>query len=698
MTRTLPIARRAETPLRCGKRHWQWSAMAVIALIVAGGGCGGCGGCGCSSGSQAMRVSPAELEKVKKHRAEKAAKEAKEAEAAKKKADEEKERKAREAKQAARKTAEAKQAAAGAEQPDAEPEAPPRPADLAQWRDEDYLAARDESDPRLLEAAEHLGRAGAGRPEAAVLLVQMLQSCGEEGAQRPRSRTPLRPEPVRALVGALGANNTPEARRALEEILVGRLATDQAQTAREAAIQALGLAPPTEREEILFRALLEGTAGTAPSGGRQRAGDLSALVLDHAPPDTSERIRVRLARHLAGLPAADPAHARLWGLLEEPRLDNLAAQIALYREHRTPPATRARVEELLVAYAGDLARRVTGLAETSPAGSPVRAPYPGSAAAAGWAAAGRHASTRDAVLADPAFLTRAAPQFYGPEFPVFLGERLDRINSLKDHGRLAALAATVPLGTVRAHLLDALRRNLQDGPEGLRAAGLGGPVVCEPGFLVSLKLLTRGMTMPGEGPVRPAPGARPGAASDLTAARRKREQLEADWLRFSLDVLRAARLRLDETCRSGPRAAGAPAAAPAGPPPLPIELHEGARVVGVHQIAWPAEGQETALGVRLDPLTLCYVRIEETARFKRLVNYYRRQTGARRETSTAERLWLESVRDPREGGPTSTLDVLITRAAPDAHFEMLDQDEKITVEVLFIELPDPAARASSDRS
>ncbi len=670
--------------LRCNKRTWQWFAAVMMAVLATGGGCGGCGGCGCSSSPSSRiryRVSGKELDQLiaeqQKERDEEA--EAAREEHKKKKAEEARKKKEREEKRKAA-MAERQAKAAAAKQTATKPkvEVPPRPEDVAEWKDQDYFNARTLGDPKLAEAAEYLGRTGVGKQEVAELLVRLLRA--------DKKAKPLSAETVRAIVGALSANGTTPARRALEEILSGSLVTDSAEVGTQAALEALGELPRTESEDILFKALVDWAAGMSTEKNRERATNVGVSVLESMPIDQAERFRVRLARHIVSFPTPGQTHAQLWKLIEEPRLDNLPAQVFLYQEYRTPASTRGKIEGYLLLYTRDIVRRLMGLPDPPALSAAMRERR--QTARKGGGGEKKRAPKPEDVLADPEFLSRVTPQVLGPEFLAFLSHRMNRVNSLGDAQGVLALAALAPVDTMRSEIIDVLRRNWQDGPGVLDRAGLAGSAMWEPGFLLAMKAFVRDQVPPGsldESVTKTA-------APELLAAREKRAELERQWVKFSADLLLTFKARLDTAWRSKGQHWSAPAASPSEATlehRFPIDLHEGARVLGFHRLAWPSEGQETVLGLKLDPITVNYVRIEETSRFKPLLHYYRRQFGPRREILTEKGVWLESVRDIKETGRTRSFDLIITKAQPGTTFETLDQAEKLTVELLSIEAADP---------
>lgn len=641
-----PAARPGQRrPIRCGRRTWQWAAMAVVGLAMASGGCGGCGGCGCV-GSKYSRASPEEIAEVKENLRKKAAR------------------------------ATAKSAAA-------KPQVPQRPQEVSAWKKQDYFSARAEGDPRLLDAVERLGRQHPGQESAARLLRGLLEPETPPGAS-PATRSArahrLGPEQAQAILAALAANGTAPA---LEQILSGELAID-GKTCAQAAAAALAHHPAPENEAILYRALTQARDTQSPESKKKAVSGFDSMVLAAVRPEAAEQFRARLAQHVVDPATSDSLRERLAVLLQEPRVENLGAQTLLYRQFQTPAET-TRLEAYFTAYSSAMLRRLLGIPEQAPGGS--------------WSASSRDARVSDkaasarahkAAAGDPSLAPHAAAHLWKSGFADLLADRLYHVDSLERQAPLVVLAGTIPLDSVRSRVYATLARNWQDGPAAIESAGLPAQVVSDPGLIVAIKMLPHGAF---DAAARRPSTSKAAGRTDVHQARMQREKVKGAWARFCGELVLATCRRLETASRARAAAVGS------GEPPaprLPLAMHDSARVVARYRAAWPDDVRSQASGTSVDPMEINYVRVEETNRYQKLLGYYRRQVGARQESTDRQGAWLEAVRDVPGTGRKLSLDVVIRKAAKDDTYEKLDKDEKLTVEILAVEIKDPA-REDGDR-
>jgi len=580
-------------PLRCGQRTWQWTAVAVVGLAMAGGGCGGCG-CGCGRDSGMGRASPEEIAQVRENLRKKAEQEKKEAAERKKRQDEEKARREKQAAAEQAKKQAKRQALAKKVKP--EVERPKRPEQIAEWKEEDYFTARAEGDPRLVEAVALLGRRQSDREDAARVLTRLLQP--DRPTATAKGRAKLTPQQTEAILAALAANGTAPARTALEQVVTGKLALDD-KTAVQAAVEALARHPAPETEAILYRALT-GAAG-APAGQGKRASAFESMVLAAVPPESTEEFRVRLAGHVVDRGTDDSVRRRLEELLAQPCVENLAAQVVIFREFETPAETKAGLEQLFTVYGSETVRRLLGVPEQAIDGSS----SPRSHRHRAWRVP-TAAQARQAVAADPALPGRVTAHLWNRGFADHLAERLYHLDSLDQQAELICLAGTIPVDSLRSSVYATLARNWQDGPAGLESAGLPARVLTDPGLILSVK------TLPHES-LDEESGRKPtharASVHDVHDARRHREKIMDDWAGFGEELVLATCRRLELAARA--RAAGGHAAGDGAPSVrLPLKLHESARVVARYRTTWPEDLRSRVPAASVDPLEINYVHVE----------------------------------------------------------------------------------------
>ncbi len=654
--------------LRCGRKTWQWLAVAVVSLVVAGGGCGGCGGCGCSSGDRsANRVSLEEVEKIKQRNREKAAEEKKEQEAARKKQEAEK---ARKHKEDAEKAVAARMAQESAK-PAAKPKPPPRPEDFSQWRDRDYLAARSEGDPRLVQAVEARAKAPQGNMAEAELLRSLLaspppQTNGDDEAvaRSGAAWTAISGPLVRAVVAALAANNTDAARQTLGQIAAGEFPSADSRSsadlhsAVDTALAALVRRQTAECDQLVVQILAESRLAGGPSTPPRQSGPLGRDALAALQSGASPRLRKLLAEACLG-PSMPAAQRELFlKVLLEPNPLNLEAQVMVYQGPVTDAATRGTLEKQWAASCADALRMFLGFASRQPGAAPL----------------------------PPDWHEQVAARLWDPRLAAFLDLEHQAMVKLADRPSAIALAAAIPTTAMRTRLRRTLVRHWHEGPQTIRAACLTANGQTEPGFLAVLK--SAAAENWGGKPVRPRTG-RPGPDAETRTGDRERSRPGDEWTRLIGEIVR-------DYCRRCHLAALAEAAAArkggtAAPrdratPDAALPLHPGAAVRAENHVDWPG-----ALGARLPQLAgdgwrLDYVRIEERTRLAKPLAYYRRQLKSASERALVDGLWLDGWSEPVGEGRARSIDVLMTLGRP-SPYPPLDEDQLWTFEILSVEVP-----------
>ena len=91
----------------------------------------------------------------------------------------------------------------------------------------------------------------------------------------------------------------------------------------------------------------------------------------------------------------------------------------------------------------------------------------------------------------------------------------------------------------------------------------------------------------------------------------------------------------------------------------------------------------------VDPLKLHFAHIEQTANPKKLLAFYRRCLGSPYEYGDDSYVWLASLEDGTTAGNKVSADVIIRRVEEGVS---LNDDERLTVDILWIEARDPAAK------
>ena len=281
---------------------------------------------------------------------------------------------------------------------------------------------------------------------------------------------------------------------------------------------------------------------------------------------------------------------------------------------------------------------------------------------------------------------------------------MELLESLSFRPGLIRLAATIPNDTVRAELFETLQRNWEDGAESWANDLFTRESICEPGLLVSIKLLHSKQTEKADQVARmksrltrrkPLPAAMAGAKAAKDASR-----LHFDWLRSAIrpghPILLGAQRRRPGRGGDGEafiRWRGGPS----GDAEPPVPLHDGARVVSRLDLDW---SRDLPAGVPADciaPTRIKYVRIQQTTtRLMAIVTHYRHQMDAPVEHKLQDglTLWMESCRRVPDSERRRSVDVLITRAK--ANHQPNDLEDKISIDILLVELNDPSRSQSKE--
>jgi hypothetical protein len=628
----------------------------------------------------------------------------------------------------------------------------PLPDDVAQWKKEDYFRARRESNPKLVEAVARLGERTRGSVPAAQGLTDLLKPLPPEppptsgptlpapgapapasGAPSPpvappapgapwppvappaRGSSPPAPAPpapaavtaaaprprdpallqklVETIITALGENGTELARKTLEQILSGVLATDNDKAAVEAALRELLAHPGPENDALLVRVIAAPEAlRPADRQGPWPAKDLRARALELTKATGSRELRTRLAEALADrlgrLSVDDPVREFL--LAADPL--NCGAQMVLFERGVFAKEINVRLQQQLTSFAALALARLLRL--------PTQA-QPGLAASPG-VAPPRNAS--NPAEADPGL--RLAGLLWTETFGASLISKLAETHSLEKQADLVLLAATIPRDPIRGAMAKTLRKHWNEGPKPLETVEASNKMVMDPGLLVLLKMFPRrsetkaGARAPVSRvrAVRGPPNGSAASTAKLTAE--KKEQAEKEWMAFSSKLVAAWCARFQAAAQARDKAeaeAGSPSTTAVSKLPSEFEMANGAKVVTAYHLVWPAEVPAELANAKPSPLEIYYLRVEETNKPKKAIGYYARQlqvkTSEIRKTENDKADWLDSVRVLQQTNRRRSVDVLLTRADNKPRNAASDNEETdLIVEILTIEIKDPAGR------
>lgn len=613
------------------------------------------------------------------------------------------------------------------------------PEDVAKWKRPHYYRARKENHPKLLEAVVFLGEKFHGSDPAAVGLSELLKPLPPEEPATPDATTPkpgqpptvpgqmppgampgtptttpgATPQPIRprnqaentklveTIIAALGENGSDTARKTLEQVLSGKLTTDDDKAAVEATLKTLVAHPTMENDLLLFKVLMTPEAmRPANRQGPWPAKELRTKAFELIKPAASPELRAKLAEALAEriskLPPGDPIR----DFLLTPDLSNGVAQAVLYQQASVVKEVRIKLEQQLTGYSSlalsQLLAIPGGVDTSSGAGFTPAALPMGPATGAG------PATAKD----DPTLLLQLAGLLWSEKFREPIEEQLGESKSIDRQANLITLAATIPQDSMRVALARLLRKRWNDGPKSLETAGLFDRVVADPALLVLTKLGPRkdSKAKGGKQPTQPQPtrqppaGAAGGKMAEVAKANQKKEQSEQDWMAAS-NKLVVASLKRFRAAAAAREKADAESKNPTGivaKLPDDMQLGKGATAVAAYHLRWPEDLSDKISGDKPSPIQIYYVRAEEQNKPKKAVSYYAQQVQMRVSDARSiegKAVWLDGMRADAQTDRRRSMDVWITRAEEKAGENVADDEmTDLVVEILVVEINDPVTR------
>ena len=565
----------------------------------------------------------------------------------------------------------------------------PLPVELADWTREDFLSAKAQRNGRFPQAVRHVGLHDQDNEEVATMLGDLLRAdplapAGGRGAARSK---PARPADIKVLVEALVLNRTPAARKLIEEIVSGRLVTDNDTAAMQSLVEALSQHPSPENEPILFLALTTQQAPSVTSATAGASGKLNrAMGEAMRSPNVSAAFRAKLADFTCDPANRSPQREVLRTILEEATIYNVPAQMVLLENADLIDTPKGLLESYFAVYGSGLMRETLRIPEAQASSASSRS----SRSAGGTAAASRCALA--VVKATPDLTASVAPTLWSERLARVMQARLDRLRSLDEEGPLAALASTVPRDGTRLALARMLPRNWPDGPRGLRVAGLPETLTFEPGFLVVLKSARQAWeTKHGQG------NRKPRVALNRTVSKTtKRKDDLVPWTSFTNDAGRTLCARLREAARRRAALARREGGSVESPTPT-IPLHQDTRLIHHYRETWSSSPADSKVAVPPAPLKLEYVHAQGTIEPASLIRHYRQLVQNAESGSKPDGIWLSRLEPSTTDGWQRSLDVLIERIGPRKK-SAATTAERLSVDVLIVEIPLAANKDTSRAS
>jgi len=582
-----------------------------------------------------------------------------------------------------------------APEPEAPPEEkPPRPEDVSTWKNEDFYDARKEGDPKLIEAVGFLSQRARGSANVAVNLAELLKLLPEEEPVEPETTPPGRPPQVirpqsprantdllKALIDALGANGTDQARGFLEQILAGTLPNDDDKTAVDAALATLAQNACPENEAILLRALTAAEQLREAGRGEITAEELRTKTLKLVESSASPRFRAELAEYLLAPNTPQTLQPLVGKFLEAEDPANLDAQLVFYKDEKWTDKIQVPLEEYFTNFSSTALREMMRIPAEAVGKSPRTSPYGGARPPTGYPPRGYPPGTsaggKKSDEPDPELPYRLARTLWSAEPVAIVEGRLEQLDSLEGREQLVALGSTIPVDSMRKAVYETLSANFSDGPKGLESAGLPKTLMTDPGLLPAVKMLVKKQTS---------------TRATAVEQREKFLQAKADWAQFVPDYVRAWCDRFHAAAAKQAekdRLAGKAPRTDLPPGALPIELHPEAKPSVAYYLGWPGDHAAKLAGVAPGPLRICYLRMEENVRAIITEGWYKRQLYVRESATIEKSVWIETSRAVPQTNRIVSIDVILTSAAENADGDSAEAED-LVIEILTIEMNDPA--------
>jgi hypothetical protein len=383
----------------------------------------------------------------------------------------------------------------------------------------------------------------------------------------------------------------------------------------------------------------------------------------------------------------------------------------IYQKAFPDKELKAVLEQQLLGYSSQVLSRCLDIAgEALPASAGMAAgPRSGFGPSPQHTPGGGHPPSGNAAKpVEVDFASQFAGHLWADSFRGLLESQLTNLRTLEKQPNLVLLAATIPQDSMRSILFKMLHGNgykhWYEGPKALETAGLIDRVVTDPGLLVTIKTLPRKESANTPKASDAAKAGRGGQAGAIVAGPRatggpqKKLQAEQEWMDVSAKLVgawckrfEAAAAAKEKDAENNPASNKTPADESDLKLPGDLTLPRGAEVVASHRIVLPDAAPAGFAQMRPDSLQVYYVRVKETNKLKKAINYYKGQVKPTSEARLIEgkKTWLDVVRVGSQKDRRRSIDVLISR--PDSAGAAANNDEEVDliVELLIIEIKDP---------
>jgi hypothetical protein len=616
------------------------------------------------------------------------------------------------------------------------------PEDIYKWEKADFIRARQENNPKLLEGVAYLGEKFPGSVPKAQDLADLLKTPKPADS----STTPYSPNVVPGLIevtiNALGKNGSEAAQNTLIQILNGKLTTDDDRMAVEAVLKTLIQTPSAENDDILVKVIITPEEfRPASSQGTLQASELRSQVLDLVKDKPSEDLNIKLAKKLVqrGLEPNDPVVDFL--LQDNPV--NLNAQLHLYQSEDLSADTKTRLEQYFLNHSSQAIALMMGIPtgvegavsimpsvdprRNQPVGVDPRTIHPGGrerTPSTGPVETNTGVTAGDAAKSKISDYERGAylaKLLWGEPLAGLMTQHLSDVHSLEKSAPDIMLASTLPLDSIHAAMFKMLKKRAGDGPQPLEAAGWNDKVLTDPGLLVIMKLLPRSKTLKtasisgttsaaaptrtGRYPTtRRPPGADTGGTGvqpTRTEAAQKKEQIESEWLTTLSKMVDTWCNRFADAAQAQKKAERRgqkvleqrPTRLDEFEIPQDAKNLKDVKIIAAYQLNWPDKAPGDLGKVKLAGLKIQYFRFQLTGMLKKTMIALKQLAKGGDVHDMSNGQWLEMIKNGSQPGTKRSLDILVTSADK----QQVDLTQKIEesidleVDILAIEITDPGA-------
>jgi hypothetical protein len=622
------------------------------------------------------------------------------------------------------------------------------PEDVSKWEKADFIRAREENNPKLLEAVEYLGEKNPGSVPVAQQLADLLKTSKTSDLTPTTYARNAMPGLIEATIDALGKNGSQAASQTLMQILSGKFITDNDQAAVDAVLKTLIQIHSDANDDIVVNVLVSPDE-IRPVGlfGAQQSIDLHTKALELIKQNTSESLYIKLAVKLVqrGLEANDP----LVDFLLQDTPANLSAQLVLYQSEEIPPDTKTKLEQLFLNRSSQAIGLTMGIPigaegmtmsipgdmpprgrertlpsshgpKTQPSAHGARIPPAVSGVP------GNGAAPSDISLSKISDYDRGvylAKLLWGEPLASLMSDHIGDARSFDKSASQIVLASTLPLDSIHAAMFKMLKKRAStESLDPLKLIGWNdrtltdpGVVLSDPGLIVLLKMVLRSktaktMSVSGgvssstpptrAGRYTPRSSSGTGAGGtmgqpNLSEAAQKKERLESDWTLTLWKMVDTWCNRFDTAFQAQKKASRRGQKVIETQPTRfdEFEFPQDAKIAAAYQLNWPEKIPGDMGNVKPGSLKIQYFRLLQTGMPKKTMAAYRRLAKGGDLHETGDGSWLELIKNGSQPNTKRSLDIVVTSADKQPVDLSLPKEESIDLEVaiLAIEITDPGA-------